>query len=52
MRTQPGPEPNEDGTVLLSGDWTGEFWEQHQPIRVPVTLDVDAFLHSSMTKTS
>ncbi|NSC25665.1 hypothetical protein FM076_32750 [Streptomyces albus subsp. chlorinus] len=33
--------------MLLTGDWTGEFWEEHHPIRVPATLDVDAFLDQS-----
>jgi hypothetical protein len=32
-----------DADIVLTGDWTNDIWDG-SPIRVPATLDVDAFL--------
>lgn len=39
-------EPDEDGTLLLSGAWTADIWDR-KPIRVPAVVDVDSFLDQS-----
>jgi hypothetical protein len=43
---EPDQGPDEDGTLLLSGDWTGDIWDR-KPIRVPAALDVGSFLDQS-----
>lgn len=44
FRKRRNHEPAEDaGQIELTGEWTGDIWEV-RPIRVPATLDVDAFL--------